>query len=140
MTILKRILTAAVLGIGAASAAPIEAAQAQGPATYLAILWVKPNGGESLAEYEKHFRAILGKWRAHAQPLAVLSPRSFNTQDPHPFKYRLPDRIDVVTFPNAATWPQIAQSPEWRAIKPLRDAALEDLVIFETQNLLDGAK
>lgn len=137
MTILRRTLTTAILGLCVSGAALPTPAQPQGPVTYVALLWIKPGGADKLAEYEKGFGGILRAWNAQARPVTQVAPRSFNTQDPRPFKYRLPDRIDVVTFPNAATWPQIMKSEEWRAIKPLRDAALEDLVIFETTSLLD---
>lgn len=137
---LRNTFAAAIVGIFAFGAAAAPAyAQSRGPVTYVALVWVKKGGTAALTEYENRFRSILGKWKANAKPVAVVAPLSINTQDPAPFGYRLPDRIDVVTFPDGGTWPRIQVSKEWLAIKPIRDAALENLVIFEAQNLMDKA-
>lgn len=123
----------------AAASLTSVSARAEEPVTYVALVWTKSGGAEKLADYENRFRAILGKWNAQAKPVAVVAPKAFNTQDPNPFAYRLPDRIDVVTFPDSGTWPKISVSKEWRAIKPIREEALEQLVIMETKSLVDKA-
>ena len=135
---LKRLALAFLAITAIATAGALEAlAQSGKPVTYLALVWVKPDGQASLAEYEKRFGAILKKWNASAKPNAILLPQRINSTQRGGFAYPLPSRIDIVTFPSAETLPRIMSSPEWLAIKPLRDAALADFVMFETTNLLD---
>lgn len=119
---------------------PAVLAQPGKPVTYLALVWIKPDGQAHLAEYEKRFGALMKHWNVAAKPNAVLMPQRLQSAQNGGFAYPLPSRVDVVTFPDAETLPKILGSPEWLAIKPLRDAALEDFVLFETTNVMDPAQ
>lgn len=133
-------LFAAVAGC-AVSLSPVGTeAQAQQhdeqPVTYVALVWIKPGKEALMEEYEAKFRAVVGASGARPRPVGVFRPNNYQTNWPNDIGYRLPDRIDVVEFPNANTWPDIQASPEWQAIRPLREEALERLVLMETTSLL----
>ena len=108
-------------------------------ATYIALVWINPAKMEKLQEYELGFQAIMAARGIKAKPFGIFGVEKFNTQWPNEFAYRKPDRIDVVYFEDGDSWPKMQQSKEWKAIQPLRDEALERIVLFRTGNLLDIA-
>lgn len=136
----RQVLTGALAALAATGlTGSVQAETKEEPVTYIALVWMNPGQEENMAKYEQEFRKLLGKNKVAARPLEVSRPSSINTNWPDAFGYRMPDRIDVVKFPNATAWPEIAASDEWLAIKPLRDEALERLIIWETKSLIDGA-
>lgn len=77
---------------------PAVLAEPGKPVTYLALVWIKPDGQAHLAEYEKRFGTLMKHWNVAAKPNAVLMPQRLQSAQNGGFAYPLPSRVDVVTF------------------------------------------